>query len=247
MTHSSNVKRNDTDLNDTDLCDKDLTVPRFGFLPRMAPGVCGIAATLALFCGCDSGASSHPADPPIRPIAPSSGAALSTNSHPPATDQKTLQTGPFEKSFEGIRFSIPAGWKEVELSGAQQGFIDARFQIPTPHGDVTLTCSSNAGGIETNVRRWVGQFHLPAGKRPVLGDLEVAGKKATWVDLQGEFDAGPMAAANTGPTAPIERMLGVAIPLGSRDFYLKLTGSDAAVSDVREAFRAFARDGRPTN
>ena len=45
----------------------------------------------------------------------------------------------------------------------------------------------------------------------------------------------------------IERMLGVAIPLGSRDFYLKLTGGDAAVSDVREAFRAFARDGRPTN
>ena len=59
--------------------------------------------------------------------------------------------------------------------------------------------------------------------------------------------AGPMAAANTASTAPIERMLGVAIPLGSRDFYLKLTGSDAAVSDVREAFREFARGARPAN
>jgi hypothetical protein len=77
-----------------------------------------------------------------------------------------------------------------------------------------------------------------------MGELNVGGKKATWVDLQGEFDAGPMAAANT--SGPIERMLGVAIPLGSRDFYLKLTGSDAAVSDVREAFREFARDARPS-
>jgi hypothetical protein len=232
---------------DKDPNDKDLTVPRFGFLQRMAPSVWGFAAMLALLCGCDLGASPRSADPPIKPVVPSSSAGSSAASQTSTVDQKTLRTGPFEKSFEGIHFSVPAGWKEVELSGAQQGFIDARFQIPTPHGDVTLTCSSNAGGIETNVRRWVGQFHLPAGKRPVMGELDVGGKKATWVDLQGEFDAGPMAAANTAPTAPIERMLGVAIPLGSRDFYLKLTGGDAAVSDVREAFRQFARDARPVN
>jgi hypothetical protein len=83
----------------------------------------------------------------------------------------------------------------------------------------------------------------------VIGDLDVAGKKATWVDLQGEFDAGPMnaPAPNAGSALPIDRMLGVAIPLAARDFYLKLTGSDAAVSDVREAFREFARDARPVN
>ncbi len=206
-------------------------------------GTLGLAATLALASGCDSGDSPRTADPPVPSVAPTSSAASSANVQASAGDQKALRTGPFEKTFDGVRFSVPAGWKEVELSPAQQGFIDARFQIPTPHGDVMLTCSSNAGGIETNVRRWVAQFHPPAGKRPVIGDLDVGGKKATWVDLEGEFDAGPMAA----PTAPIERMLGVAIPLGPRDFYLKLTGSNAAVSDIREAFREFARDGRPVN
>ena len=206
-----------------------------------------VTAILVLLSGCDSAQSSRPADPPIQSVTPRSSATSSANAPASAADQKALRTGPFEKSFDGIRFSVPAGWKEVELSAAQQGFIDARFQIPTPHGDVTLTCSSNAGGIDTNIRRWVGQFHSPAGKGPVTGELDVGGKKATWVDLQGEFDAGPMAAANTASTAPIERMLGVAIPLGTRDFYLKLTGSDAAVSDVREAFRKFARDARPAN
>ncbi len=182
----------------------------------------------------------------MRSVAPPN-AATPANGSASTGGQNTLRTGPFEKSFEGIRFSIPAGWKEVELSGPQQGFIDARFQIPTADGDVMLTCSSNAGGIDTNVRRWVGQFHAPSGKKPVIEEFDVGGKKATWVDLEGEFDAGPMAAANAASAAPIERMLGVAIPLGTRDFYLKLTGTQAAVSDVREAFRTFAREARPAN
>ncbi len=210
-------------------------------------GTAGLYIFLAALGGCDAGDSARTVDPPVRTVAPTANTAAETPASGPSTDHKTLRTGPFEKSFEGINFSIPAGWKEVELSPAQQGFIDARFQIPTPHGDVTLTCSSNAGGIETNVQRWIGQFHPPEGKRPVIGDLDVGGKKATWVDLAGEFDAGPMAGANPGKSGPIERMLGVAIPLGSRDFYLKLTGSDAAVSDIRSAFREFARDGRPTH
>ena len=207
-------------------------------------GLCLLSAALG---GCDSGDSARTVDPPVRSVAPAASTAAETRAPGGATAQKTLRTGPFEKSFDGINFSVPAGWQEVELSPAQQGFIDARFQIPTPHGDVTLTCSSNSGGIETNVQRWVGQFHPPDGKRPAIGDLDVGGKKATWVDLAGEFDAGPMAGANAGNAGPIERMLGVAIPLGSRDFYLKLTGSDAAVSDIRSAFREFARDGRPTH
>ena len=214
-------------------------------------GTWRLAATLLLVCGCDSGDASHGVAPPVPTVAPTANRETAANTHPAAADPKALRTGPFEKSFDGIRLSVPAGWKEVELSPAQQGFIDARFQISTPHGDVTLTCTSNAGGIETNVRRWVGQFHAPAGKQPVISDLDVAGKKATWVDLQGEFDAGPMNsrafAPNAGSAPPIDRMLGVAIPLAARDFYLKLTGSDAAVSDIREAFREFVRDARQVN
>ncbi len=226
----------------------DTAVPRMRFSERSAAGIWTLALGLAFVSGCDSGDASHGVR--LRRFLPSRRRRIPRRPrtpHPATADQKALRTGPFEKTLDGIRLSIPAGWKEVELSGAQQGFIDARFQIPTAHGDVTLTCSSNGGGIETNVRRWAGQFHAPAGKQPVIGDLDVGGKKATWVDLQGEFDAGPMAAANAGSAPPVDRMLGVAIPLGSRDFYLKLTGNDAAVSDIRDAFRQFARDARPLN
>lgn len=214
-------------------------------LRDLAPACASLTLAAVLAIGCDSGQSARTDDPPVA-FAPKASESSPADAHRAAGETKALKTGPFEKSFDGIRFSVPAGWREVELAPAQQGFIDARFQIPTPHGDVTLTFSSNAGGIDTNVRRWVGQFHPPAGKQPVIEELDVAGKQATWVDFVGEFDAGPMGgnAARVSAAAPVERMLGVAIPLGSRDFYLKLRGSDAAVSDVRAAFREFARAAR---
>jgi hypothetical protein len=154
---------------------------------------------------------------------------------------KVIKTGPFEKVFDAIRFSVPAGWEEVENPTPE--FVDARFQIPTPQGTVKLTFSSNAGGADVNIQRWIGQFQLPPGKKPVVEELHVDGATAKWVDLQGDFVGGAMA---LGPasSAPVERMLGVAIPLGPRDFFLKLTGSSAAVGAVHDAFRDFVRSAR---
>jgi hypothetical protein len=193
-----------------------------------------------LLLGCSGDNSSSREEPPI-PVAPAP--VHHAEASVSASGSHVLKVGPYEKDFERIRFSIPAGWKEVQLSPQQQGFIDARYEIPTPHGDVSLTCSSNSGGIDTNIHRWIGQFQLSPETKPDIEPLEVNGKTATWVDMRGEFVPGPMAAGSS-PTGPIERMIGVAIPLGSGDFYLKLTGTDAAVADARTAFRKFARDAR---
>jgi hypothetical protein len=73
--------------------------------------------------------------------------------------------------------------------------------------------------------------------------MKVDGATARWVDLHGEFTGGGMGAVPVS-SGPVERMLGVAIPLGARDFYLKLTGSESAVSDIRDAFREFVRSAR---
>ena len=155
--------------------------------------------------------------------------------------QRSSRPGPFEKVFDGIRFSVPAGWEEVENPTPE--FVDARFQIPTPHGTVKLTFSSNAGGADVNIQRWIGQFQLPPGKQPTVEDLNVDGVSAKWVDLQGDFVGGAMG-AGPASSGPVERMLGVAIPLGPRDFYLKLTGTRCRRSDVHDAFREFVRSAR---
>jgi hypothetical protein len=198
-----------------------------------------LAALVATGCGEDD--SARRVDPPV-PVAappPKTGSAETAGGSPATV--KIIKTGPFERAFDGIRFSVPAGWNEVENPTPE--FVDARFQIPTPHGEVKLTFSSNSGGADVNIERWIGQFQLPSGKRPIVEDLNVDKAAAKWVDVHGQFVGGAMAA---GPVSsgPIERMLGVAIPLGPRDFYLKLTGTDAAVSDVRDAFREFVRTAR---
>jgi hypothetical protein len=200
-------------------------------------------AFLAAFvlAGCGEDESVGRTDPPVPVAAREAGPAQKPGGS--QTAAKVVRTGPFEKTFDGIRFSVPAGWNEVENPTPQ--FVDARFQIPTPHGEVKLTFSSNAGGADVNIERWIGQFQLPQGKRPSVEEFSVGGATAKWVDLHGEFVGGAMS-GGTASNGPIERMLGVAIPLGSRDFYLKLTGSDAAVSDVRDAFREFVRTARLT-
>jgi len=205
--------------------------------------VVSILGAIAFVAGCSDSDSARQADVPIPDAKPQNSSASPGGVGHAGSGSKILASGPFEKKFDGILFSVPAGWNEVELSPQQQGFIDARFEIVTPHGNVMLTCSSNAGGIETNVQRWIGQFQMSAGEKPEVEHLDVGGKSATWVDLHGEFSVGPMT-MSAPSSGPIERMLGVAIPLGSRDFYLKLTGTNAAVSDVRSAFRQFVRDAR---
>lgn len=206
------------------------------------------ACLIAMFAaGCgedDSAGRPDPAVPFAEPASKPQGASkagphqVNSGSQPGA---KVIRTGPFEKVFDAIRFSVPAGWEEVENPTPE--FVDARFQIPTPQGTVKLTFSSNAGGADVNIQRWIGQFQLPPGKKPVVEELHVDGATAKWVDLQGDFVGGAMA---LGPASsgPVERMLGVAIPLGPRDFYLKLTGSSAAVGAVHDAFREFVRSAR---
>jgi hypothetical protein len=202
--------------------------------------------------GCGNEDSSVRQDPPVQVAAPDSATKEGSPAHSMpmhggtehgdvTAAPKVVKTGPFDKSFDGIHFAIPAGWDEVE--NPTPDFIDARFQISTSHGPVKLTFSSNAGGIDVNIKRWIGQFQISGDTQPTVGDLKVDGATARWVDVRGEFTGGGMGAVPVA-SGPVERMLGVAIPLGARDFYLKLTGTDAAVSEIRDAFREFVRSAR---
>ena len=146
-----------------------------------------------------------------------------------------------DETIAGIRFRVPAAWKRAELTPSQQGFIDARFEIPAGDAAVSLTCSSTGGGRQANIDRWIGQFRLSPGEQPQTETLTVDGAEATWVDLTGTFDS-----RMPGGGGPREnwRMLGVAIAAKQQDFYLKLTGPRDAVSRVHDEFRTFAQSAR---
>lgn len=193
----------------------------------------GIVAAAVLSCmlycaaGCAPGTSSSPGDPPV-PVASGEGEA--------AGDGEV--GGPSEAEVSGFRFRVPAGWQRAELTPAQQGFVDARFEIPEHGEDVKLTLSTTGGGVEANIQRWIGQFQLPAGVAPDSEQLEVDGVPVTLVDIRGEFQ-GMGQAPQSG-----WRMLGAAFAGAPRDFYIKLTGPADVVDALEEEFRSFVRSAR---
>ena len=138
--------------------------------------------------------------------------------------------------FAGIRFTVPAGWTKVPLNEIQRGIIAAKYEIPAADPGVSLTCSSVGGGIEANIERWRGQF---GGGEFDSESIPVGGTTATLVDLRGRFSPG----FGRGPQDDW-RMLGVAIPIEPREFYVKLTGPRSAVGEVEDEFRDFLRSGR---
>jgi hypothetical protein len=192
------------------------------------------APTAVMICsglwlaGCSPSSSPPAADPPI-PVAVRDEAP-----EKPVVDPTT----PAEVTVSGFRLQVPAGWRQAELTSAQQGFVDARFEIPALGDDVKLTLSTISGGVEANLERWVGQVRLPDGATPITESFEVDGIPVRWIDLSGEF-TGMQQEPQAG-----WRMLGAAFDGEPRDFYIKLTGPAAEIGQIEAEFRGFAKSVR---
>lgn len=188
---------------------------------------------VCVFTACSSSHSEDSSDLPIPEAAP-----LSVESTTPV---KTEPSKSEYKEFDGFRFRVPAGWQQVELSPAQQGFITASFQIPQAGDGVKLTLSSVGGGVDANLKRWVGQFQLPPGETPRQESIRVDSIDAVWLDLRGTFNSGTALDSNVESDM---RMIGVAIPRSPRDFYLKLTGPREQLLKAEKEFRDFVKSAR---
>jgi len=144
-------------------------------------------------------------------------------------------TAPGERqSFDGLKFAVPAAWKEVPLSQFQMGIISAKFSMPDAGPDVSLTLSRSGGSLSDNLDRWRGQVTQSRGE--LTETLTVAGVDATLIDLEGRFAAGFGREAQDG-----WRMLGIIAPLPDQGYFMKLTGPVAQVAAVENDFREFAK------
>jgi len=147
-----------------------------------------------------------------------------------AANDAGQRVGPFELVVDGVRFQVPDGWREVNLSDEQVGFISARLEIPVKDQRLTLTFSTVGGGIESNIQRWQGQF---SGAVPTIRQLRISGHDARWVDIRGQFQS----RVGTAGQQSEWRMLGLALSKQPRDFYAKLTGPREQVSQIVDTFR----------
>lgn len=190
------------------------------------------ALLLVVLTGCPAESTTDNEAPPV-PVAEVPG--------PPQDDDAPAPDEPYEAVISGFRFTVPAGWKQVNLSAAQRGFVDAKFTIPSAGEDVSMTLSTVGGGVEANIQRWIGQFTMPEGTSPETDTLTVDNLPVTIVDLQGTFQGMP---AVSGPAKEQWRMLGAAYDGEPLDFYIKLTGPADKLAALKEPFREFVASAR---
>lgn len=210
---------------------------------RAARGIL-LLPLLLLTGGCGSEADDPAAGDVPVPVAPSAESetvarqAESTKGSAAATEDVA---GTEARRFGQLRLEIPSSWRENQLSGIRATILDASYGIPAADEAIEVTFSTIGGGISDNLSRWEGQFQREPGDSPVRRTIDVDGTDATWVEISGTFTA--RAAGNPGPH-PEWMLLGAAIPLGDRDFYVKLTGPRAAVIALKDSVFDMVKSAR---
>jgi hypothetical protein len=188
--------------------------------------VCGMVAI-----GCED--AQRPRDVPIAK-AP----ALEAVSESPTKKDDKPKTEPYEATVAGFKFTVPADWQEQP---PKSQFVLGEFSIPGEGGPARLTLSSAGGGIEANVERWRGQFNPgPNDPEPRESEITLDGNKGTLVELAGTYT--DMFSGGTPNRS--WRMLGVAVPMGPTNYFVKLTGPAAILTARREEFVKFVESAR---
>lgn len=157
---------------------------------------------------------------------------------PGASPSLSTKTEPYEATVGGFKFTVPADWQEQP---PKSQFVLGEFSLTGEGGPARLTLSSAGGGLEANIERWQGQFSRgPNDPEPRQSEITFDGQKGTLVELSGTY-TDMLSAGNPGKNW---RMLGVAIPLGPTNFFVKLTGPQATVTAQKDAFVKFVESAK---
>ena len=155
-----------------------------------------------------------------------------------------------EVAVKDIKLTVPKAWKQEEPSNKLRV---AQFKIAAAEGDkepaelVINQFGGGGGGVDENVKRWIGQFSPKDRKVKVTKGKGSQGEYVL-VDATGIYNKpdGPPFAQKTIPVAG-QRMLAMMLMAGENgSYFLKLTGPEKTVSgttdDLRKAIGAKADD-----
>ena len=148
-----------------------------------------------------------------------------------------------ETKIEDITLKIPASWKSEPPAHKLR---KAQFKIPPAEGDeypTELVISSfpgGGGGVDMNLKRWVGQFSAEGRKVKItMGDCPQGQYYFSDVSGTYEYTAGGPFAGGKKELRPNHRSYSVVLVTKEKEVYfLRLTGTDKAVTAAAAGFRA---------
>ena len=159
----------------------------------------------------------------------------------PTTEQREATYTDSYQSPDGMRertwvWDVPAGWVDApELP--EQLIADYRFKGATESLPGRLTISKidgDAGGINANVMRWLGQLYVTDArglgpKDKVSESMAIPFGRATFVELHGQYQG------DHYPTRISAAIVQIPAEGGGvyQTWFFKLAGDDATIEDAR--------------
>jgi gluconolactonase len=153
----------------------------------------------------------------------------------PAVKTKQVEAG-------DIILTVPEVWKQKAQVRDPRV---AEFAVP-PAGDdkesgeyaVFFFGKQGAGGVQDNIKRWVGQLEEEGRKVRIVSGEAMDGKY-TLVDLTGAYNKtiGPPIARQT-KRLPGWRVVNVLIETKAGPYFLKLDGPEKTIASIEDEFRA---------
>lgn len=149
--------------------------------------------------------------------------------------------------LQDIQLEVPTTWKQQQPTSRLRA---GQFALPAVGKDkegaelVIYFFGGAGGGVDANLKRWIGQF-VPQGRKVTMASGKSPQGPYYLAEVTGTYNKpiGPPIRQQTKPT-PGSRMVAVILMIqGKGNYFLKLTGPDQTVATGTTALRkAFGAD-----
>lgn len=156
-----------------------------------------------------------------------------------------MQSGAGSGASGNVKWTAPSRWQ----TGPEKPMRTATYLIPAAAGDSEgAECAvflNIGGGVDANIKRWIGQFEQPDGSSSEAKAKQkkeaINGLPATMVDLTGTFAGGGMAMGQPSVKKPNYRLLGAIVEGPNGEVFFKMTGPAKTVAAAQSEFQAMLK------
>ena len=157
-----------------------------------------------------------------------------------------FSAGAQAESAGGIQWTAPAGWK----SEGARPMRAATYRAPAAPGDkedgecaVFYFGPGQGGGVEDNLKRWIGQFEHTQGE-PKRAKQTINGLNVTTIDLAGTYAGAGGLMAAPKVSKPGYRLLGGIVEAPQGPVFFKFTGPAKTLAAQQSAFQGLLKSVR---
>ena len=165
---------------------------------------------------------------PVAPAATTAPAAAPMADNPHGVADPTPPGG---NNPQGLSWTAPEGW----VDGGERLMRVVTYEMGETQCYIT-SLPGEAGGVNGNLNRWVGQMgeaELDEAALAALPKISALGKDVPMLDVTGSFTG------MSGGTQENYRMLGTVVPAGDHTMFVKMIGPEAEVGAQKDNFIAF--------